>query len=115
MSQVVPPEIKLATATKRPPSRSRQRNIVRCQQPRKGVTCEKRVFALALAGHWIEADQDVIDKTGVAPDEAAVRQAIEKLPHQFREIRVVRKIVGPGESRVECDVRARRAAPELRA
>src|SRR3954447_15482885 len=97
------------------PYRSCQRNIVRGEQPGKAIAGEKFVFALALIGQRIEADQGVIDKTRVTHDEAALRQAFYKLPHQLPEIRRFRKIIGAGECRIEGDLRTRRAAPETRA
>src|SRR5438105_2528525 len=54
-----------------------QRNIIRRQQPGERVAGEKRVFAFALVGQGIEADQEVVDEAGVAHDEPAFRQAID--------------------------------------
>ncbi len=35
---------------------------------------EKSVFALALVGERVQADQDVVDQSGVTHDDAVVRQ-----------------------------------------
>src|SRR4051812_977192 len=93
---------------------SSQRNIVRIQQPRKGVAGEIRILALALPGERIEAGQDVVDETRVAHDNAALGKTLEKLLHQTGKIGSARKIIGAGECRIECNIRARGAATELR-
>jgi len=88
---------------------SAQCNIVRCEQGRKRLACEKREFAFALGSQRIEADQDVIDESRMAHHKPALRQPIEKLPHQRTEIGLFGKIIGARESGIKCDTGARGA------
>src|SRR3984893_13031231 len=94
---------------------STQCHIVRSQQARELLAPEKSVLVLAMGCKRIEADQGIVDEAGMAHDETALRQPIEKLPHQGAEIRSLREIVSAGESGIERDVRPRGAAAELRA
>src|ERR1700759_559298 len=79
------------------------------------LSLEKSVFAFALVGQRVEADKNLIDHPRMTHDDAAFRQAIEKLSHQRAEIRLPGKIIGAGEAGIECDIGARSAAAELRA
>ncbi len=63
------------------------------------LAAEKSVFMFALEGQRIEADQGVVDEAGMAHDETALRQILEKLPHQVTEIGLPGKIIGAGECR----------------
>src|ERR1700737_874562 len=92
-----------------------QCDIVRSQQARELLAPEKSMFVLALGGERVEADQGVIDEAGMAHDEAALRQAVEKLSHQGAEIRPLREIVGAGESRIKREVPPRGAGAKLAA
>src|SRR5439155_1223269 len=69
----------------------------------------------ALGGQRIETDQDIVDESGMAHHEAAIRQQIEELRHQGTEVGCPRKIIGAGEGGVECETCARGALAELRA
>ena len=71
------------------------------------------MFLFPNGREWIEAAQGIIDETGVTHDHPILRQAFEKLVHQPPEIDRSRKIIGAGESRVECDPGARGAAAEF--
>ena len=79
------------------------------------LSLEKSVFAFALVGQRVEADKNLIDHPRMTHDDAAFRQAIEKLSHQRAEIRLPGKIIGAGEAGIECDIGARSAAAKLRA
>src|ERR1700693_155983 len=94
---------------------SAQSNFICSQQARELLAREKSVFVLAMGCKRIQADQGIVDEAGMAHDETALRQPIEKLPHQGAEIRSLREIVSAGESGIERDVRPRGAAAELRA
>src|SRR5258706_9974628 len=94
---------------------STQCDILRSQQARELLAAEISVFVLAMGGKRVEADQGVVDEAGMTHDETALRQPLEKLPHQGAEIRSLREIVGAGESGIERDVRPRGAAAKLRA
>src|SRR6266704_3151146 len=92
-----------------------QCNFVRSQQPREMLAPKKRVFVFALDRQRVEADQGFVDEPWVTHDEAILRKLIEKLSHQHAEIGLLRKIIGTGEARIECDIGARGAATKLRA
>src|ERR1700687_1821891 len=94
---------------------SAQCNFVRSQQVREMLAAEESVFMFALDGQRVEADQGLVDEPRVTHDEAALRQPIEKLSHQDAEIGLSRKIIGAGESRIECDIGAQGTAAKLRA
>ena len=79
------------------------------------LAAEESVFVFALDRQRVEADQGFVDEPRVTHDEATLRQPIEKLSHQDAEIGPPRKIIGAGESRIECDIGARGAAAKLRA
>ena len=79
------------------------------------LTSQKSVFVFALVGEGIEADEGFVDEAGMTHDETAFRQPIEKLSHQRAEIGGLRKILGAGESGIECDIGARGARTKLRA
>src|ERR1700722_10923121 len=76
---------------------------------------KKRVFALALIGERIEADQDVVDQAGVTHHDAIFRQMVEKLLHQRAEIGWPGEIIGAGEAGIERDAGAPGAVAKLRA
>src|SRR4030081_2025011 len=92
-----------------------QCDFVRSQQPRKMLAPKKRVFVFALDRQRVEADQGFVDEPRVTHDEAILRKLVEKLSHQHAEIGLLRKIIGTGEARIECDIGARGAATKLRA
>src|SRR5260370_38618013 len=79
------------------------------------LTGEKGVFALALRGQRIEADQGFVDEPGMTHDKAALRLSVEKLSHQRAVIGLSREIVSAGESDIESDMGARGAGAKLRA
>src|ERR1700680_5087266 len=93
---------------------STQCNLVRSQQVREMLAAQESVFMFALDRQRIEADQGFVDEPRVTHDEAALRQPIEKLSHQDTEVGPLRKIIGAGESRIECDIGAQRTAAKLR-
>src|SRR3984885_2899968 len=97
------------------PQISAQCNFIRRQQGRKLLAPEKSVFALALVGERIEADQDLVDQSGVTHDDAVVRQGNEKLLHQGAEIGWPGEIIGASEAGIENDIGVPGAAAKLRA
>ena len=60
-------------------SRSSKRDAARGEKLRKVFAAQERIFALAQIGQRIELPQLRIDMTGVAHNEAAVRQAVEEI------------------------------------
>src|SRR5712671_6137507 len=92
-----------------------QGNLGRSQQARKMLAAQKSVFVFTLDRQRVEADKGFVDESGVTHDETALRQPLEKLSHQHAEIGLPRKIIGPGETGIECDIGARGAAAKLRA
>src|SRR6266700_2105683 len=90
-----------------------QCNFVRSQQPREMLAPKKRVFVFALDRQRVEADQGFVDEPRVTHDEAILRKLIEKLSHQHAEIGLLRKIIGTGEARIECDIGARGPATKF--
>src|SRR6202012_5884214 len=114
--------IKFQYATKRPEDIPRdsstisaQCNFIQGQQRRKMLAREKRIFAFALGRQRVEADQDVVDESGMTHHETALRQLLEKPAHQRAEIRFLRKIIGAGESGIERDAGAGGTLAKLRA
>ena len=73
------------------------------------LTGQKSVFVFALVCQRIEADKGFIDEPRMAHHEATLRQGIEELPHQRAKLGLPGKIIGTGESGVECDIGARGA------
>src|SRR3954447_14559733 len=71
------------------------------------------MFLFPNGREWIEAAQRIVDETRVTHDHPILWQAFEKLVHQLPEIGRSRKIIGTGESRIECDSGARGAAAEF--
>ena len=67
---------------------------------------EIRVFALAQDGERVEPLELGIDKAGMAHDQPAVRQAVEKARKSSREVGARRKAVAAGESRIGARCRA---------
>src|ERR1700687_2518730 len=94
---------------------STQCNFIRGQKAREVLAAEKGVFVFALGRQRVETDEGIVDETGMAHDETAVRQPIEELSHQRAKIRLPGKIIGAGEAGIAGDTGARGARAKLRA
>src|ERR1700687_3751012 len=94
---------------------STQCNFIRGQKAGEMLAAEKGVFVFTLGRQRVEAFEGIVDETGMANDETAVRQPIEELLHQRAKIGLPGKIIGAGESGIACDIGARGARAKLRA
>src|SRR2546429_2614773 len=80
--------------------RARQYDILGGEYRGKHFAGEERIFPLAQGREGIETAQIVIDEPGMAHHHAAVRQAVEEVRKECREIRIVFERVGAGKAGV---------------
>ena len=82
-------------------SRSAEGDFVGGEKRRERFTAEEFVFAFALDGQRIKADQHIIHDARVAHHDAGLRHPLKEFSHQGAEVGCLRKIIGAGKGRVE--------------
>src|SRR5436190_24024325 len=94
---------------------SGQRNFIRGQETGEILAGEIGEFGFARGSERVEADEDLIDESRMAHDDAVLWQPVEKRSHQRAIVGLARIIVGAGECRVKGDTGLRCTASKLRA